>query len=44
MTGGNQTVIVIDGDLATRMEILRLVGAMGFVVRTFGSGLEFLNS
>jgi FixJ family two-component response regulator len=44
MTNGNQMVIVIDDDLSARMAIGRLVGAMGFSVKTFESGLEFLYS
>jgi FixJ family two-component response regulator len=43
MTKGNQTVIVIDDDLSARMAMKRLIGAMGFSVKTFESGLEFLN-
>ena len=37
-------VIVIDDDLSARTAIVRLVGAMGFSVKTFESGLEFLYS
>ena len=37
-------VIVIDDDLSARTAISRLVGAMGFSVKTFESGLEFLYS
>jgi FixJ family two-component response regulator len=44
MTKGNQMVIVIDDDLSARTAIRRLVGAMGFGVKTFESGLEFLHS
>jgi FixJ family two-component response regulator len=44
MTNGNQMVIVIDDDLSARTAIRRLVGAMGFGVKTFESGLEFLHS
>jgi FixJ family two-component response regulator len=42
MTEANQMVIVIDDDLSARTAIKRLVGAMGFSVKTFGSGQEFL--
>jgi FixJ family two-component response regulator len=35
---------VIDDDLSARTAIRRLVGALGFGVMTFRSGLEFLYS
>jgi FixJ family two-component response regulator len=44
MTEGNQMVIVIDDDLSARTAIRRLVGAMGFSVKTFDSGPSFLYS
>ena len=35
---------MIDDDLSAHTAIRRLVGAMGFGIMTFGSGLEFLYS
>ena len=43
MTEGNQIVFVVDDDLSARAAIKKLIGAMGFSVKTFGSGQEFLN-
>src|SRR5688572_27948672 len=39
----DQMVIIIDDDLSARTAIKRLVGVMGFNVKTYTSGQEFLN-
>jgi FixJ family two-component response regulator len=40
----NQLVLVVDDDPSVRGAIKRLVGAVGFNVRTFASGQEFLEA
>jgi FixJ family two-component response regulator len=44
MTNSTQVVFVIDDDSSLRTALRRLLEAVGLSVKTFGSGLEFLQS